>query len=191
MIQPFEEVYEDIWRSLKESVKKKSHPFRYPTVATRHKEVVLQRMVVLRNLFISSRTLLFHTDKRSRKVLDIKEYPWISMLFYDPNRRIQLQLEGEATLHEVGSELHNDEWMDTTMPERLRYSRINSPGTPLDSTEEAQEGNTLDEARAKKNLVVVSLETELMDWLNLHPEGERRILFQWRENEWQKKPVSP
>ncbi|MDG5767738.1 pyridoxamine 5'-phosphate oxidase family protein [Balneolales bacterium ANBcel1] len=187
-----EEIREDIWRSLLEARDyRKGHPFRFPVLATVSGGKPLQRMVVLRKVFVSSRIILFHTDRRSRKVLDMERCPDTSWLVYDSKNRIQLQMEGKAEIHAPDSELHADEWKHTTAAERRIYSVKYPPGTivsdPDDVWPEAVRDSStgMEEVNlGEPNFRVVTVEINRMDWLQLHPEGEFRAGFKWEDNTW-------
>ena len=198
LMESLEEIREDIWRSLMESVDTKGLAFRHPVIATVSGSKPLQRTVVLRNVFISNRTLLFHTDKRSRKVRDLTENPNLSWLFYDARFRIQLHMRSVAQIHGPDSELYEDEWNSTDVAERRMYCVTESPGTMVDDPMGVWPDHFRkpslspeDTSAGKSNFRVVSAEVDHMDWLQLHPEAEHRAMFEWKEGQWNSSWVCP
>ncbi len=193
-----EEIKEDIWRNLLAAVDKKNTAFRHPVVATISDGIPVQRTVVLRNIFISNRTLLFHTDRRSLKVRDLEANPHLSWLFYDDRSRVQLHIRSVAQIHDAGSELHENEWNSTEAAEQRMYCVTEPPGTPVEDPMEVwpekfrKPSLTLDDtSMGKANFRVVSAEVDHMDWLQLHPEGEYRAIFEWKDDRWQGNWVCP
>ncbi len=191
LLETLEEIREDIWINLLESVDQQGNAFRYPVIATISGDEPLQRTVVLRNTYVSNRTLLIHTDKRSRKIDDLSNNPALSWLFYDPRRRIQLHMKSTATIHEPGSELHENEWNATDDSERRMYSVKHPPGTAVDKPTDVWPGQIWNPATRNKQIAlskphfrVVTAEIYHMDWLQLHPEGEFRAIFEWKEGAW-------
>ena len=88
------------WEELKEELQrgasKKGHPFRYFTLGT----VGLERLPRLRTIVLrrisEDLTLTFYTDRRSKKLIHIKENNKVSLLFYHPKKLMQLKVEGLA-----------------------------------------------------------------------------------------------
>ncbi len=184
-------IRDEIWRSLLESFESKEHTFRFPVIATVSNGEPRQRIVVLRNVYISSRTLLFHTDKRSQKVADIQRNPVVSWLFYDSRNRIQVRFESKAQIHDPESELHEDEWNATSVAERRIHAVKHAPGTPVSDPDEVwpeeihhPSQKLQDIAVGKPNFRVITAEVSFIDWLQLHPEGEFRALFNWDGDSW-------
>lgn len=198
LLESLEDVRHEIWKSLLEAVDAKGHEFRYPVIATVSDGLPLQRTVVLRNLFVSSRTLLFHTDSRSRKIQDLKNNPHLNWLFYDSTRRIQIQLHSRAIIHDAGTELHENEWSSTSLPERLIYFVANAPGTPIEHPDKIwldqigkSPGEPEDVDVGKPFFRVVTAEVDTMDWLQLYTEHVYRAIFQWDGDRWEGSWVRP
>lgn len=191
LITSLEEVLDHTWRNLSEGVGKKGHPFHYPVISTISRDKPLQRTIVLRSLFVTGRTLLLHTDTRSRKVSDLRVNPRMSWLFYDHSTRVQLHFESRCELHEPGSELNENEWNKLVPGERRIYCVKHAPGTPILEPHQAWPDEILskplsedDVAAGKKNFCVITAELIKLDWLQLHPEGEYRAHFHWKDDEW-------
>ena len=198
LITSLEEIREQTWRFLSEAVGKKGHPFRYPVIGTISGGRPLQRTVVLRSLFVTGRTLLFHSDSRSRKVSDLRINSHLSWLFYDGGNRVQLHFESRAELHEPDTELHENEWNNMAIPERRIYCVNHAPGTPINKPQEAWPEEILnspvtqeDVAAGKANFRVITAELTQLDWLQLHPEGEQRAIFNWENDQWKGSWVCP
>jgi hypothetical protein len=95
------------------------------------------RMVVLRS-FSDDWMFEFYTDHRSSKVKDIEEHPFISALFWDPSKRVQVRIEANVSLHNQ-DELSATRWKDVQGDAQKAYTSVAAPGTPVNNPEEAHE----------------------------------------------------
>ena len=57
------------------------------------------RTVVLRGFDATERVLVFHSDRRSRKVAELAAGPRIAPVFYEPKNKIQVRVDGWASVH--------------------------------------------------------------------------------------------
>ena len=62
-----------IWDSFKQGVKNKKSSFHYPTIATCGNKTFNLRTVILRNVIRENRIIDFHTDHRSKKIMELKK----------------------------------------------------------------------------------------------------------------------
>lgn len=181
-----EEIEKDIWESLKKGTQVNKDDFHTGTIATMGLEgEIQQRTVVLRKVFPSEQTLVFHTDKRSQKVLEINNNPFVSFLFYNRKQQVQLRFEGEATLHHQ-DELAESTWQNTSIGSRKVYLSEKTPREILTHWEDGipEELKTkrlsLEETeQGKINFSVVKIKVIRLDWLSLHSEGHARAIFEW------------
>ena len=90
----FQNLREELNRGFIES----NHPFKYFTLGTVGLDNMARlRTVVLRNIS-ENLMLTFYTDKRSKKIRHITENNKVSLLFYHPEKMIQIKIEGIATI---------------------------------------------------------------------------------------------
>ncbi|MCB9267443.1 MAG: pyridoxamine 5'-phosphate oxidase family protein [Lewinellaceae bacterium] len=78
------------------------HPFLYFTLAT-FGQYPEARTVVARQVS-PGLDILFFTDPRSPKVIQIRENPKVSALFYHPKKKLQLRMNGRADIIAEGED---------------------------------------------------------------------------------------
>ena len=82
-----------IFKHLAKAIRKKEHPFRFFVLASPHSTYPGLRTVVLREVDQSG-WIEMYTDRRSPKVVQLKQHPNCSALFYHPKKKWQLLLKG-------------------------------------------------------------------------------------------------
>jgi hypothetical protein len=146
------------------------------------------RTVVSRRVDPPARAVRFHADSRSAKVAELRADPRLALLGYDPGAKIQLRLEGTATLHTEGP-VADEAWAGSPPASRICYGTAPAPGEPV-----AQGGGfalpaSPDEVAAgRENFCAVLVTVERLEFLYLALEGHRRARFSWdrqrAEAEW-------
>ncbi len=174
-----------IWEALEKGATTRTHPFHTGVIATISNGAPQVRTVVLRKVLPESRTLIFHTNHRSRKILELTENPNISWLFYDPVSRVQLRLSGVATMHYQDT-LAEVQWKNTKLLSRRCYLSI-APSTilsePASGLPESllRRNPTLEESEAGwENFTVIETHIHTIDWLWLNSSGHQRAKFIWQ-----------
>ena len=84
---------------LNDGIKNSKNPYHFFTLSTNSNNNPESRTVVLRGFELNPFTIYFNTDLRSNKIVEINEYPIVSILFYDNLRKTQLRLKANAILH--------------------------------------------------------------------------------------------
>lgn len=176
-----------IWEALQQGARFRTHAFHTGVIATISNGAPQARTVVLRKVLPESRTLIFHTDYRSKKISELTQNPNISWLFYNPEVRVQLRLSGKAILHH-DSDLANLQWKNTKLFSRRCYLSI-APSSILTKPESGlpesllRRNPTIEESEAgRENFTVVETRIQTIDWLWLNSSGHRRAKFVWQEN---------
>jgi hypothetical protein len=136
------------------------------------------RTVVLRGLDVASRSLRFHTDRRSGKFGELSADPRIAVLGYDAGRKVQLRIGGVATLH-ADSDVAERAWAGSRPMSMMCYRQARSPGSALFTAQ--IDDATLPDGRENFTVVVVTI-TEV-EWLYLAAQGHRRARFTWGPDE--------
>ena len=174
------EIEAALWQELRGAVRDKAHGWRTPvlaTVATRGDEVAADaRTVVLREVNVAARELLFYSDARAPKAGQLREHPqatlvmWCKVLAWQLRCRVRLSLqeEGLAVSSRWATLKHSAAAQDYLSPL--------SPGSPLTGTAPA--------AGQRENFAVVTATVDEIDWLELHPKGHRRARFGPGVAEW-------
>lgn len=103
----------------------KQHPFRTMILATQDSFPGLR--IIVKRKITQELDLLAYTDSRSSKVKVLKERPLCSLLFYHPDKKLQLIIKTNARVLESGNLFDQHQAMAT------RYSRdyyaLQPPGT--------------------------------------------------------------
>jgi pyridoxamine 5'-phosphate oxidase len=175
------EILNESWRLMARGVADRRSSFHHPTVATLGDDGRPRlRTVILRGCHVPSRTLRFHTDDRSQKVQEITRDPRVGLHFYDPTAKIQLRLDGVATLHREDS-IADSAWAATRSFSRQCYGIQPGPGVKLDEGKDFTLPETTDEATApgRANFCPVTVEVKSVEWLYLAAAGHRRAMFNW------------
>lgn len=181
------EILKKIWKHLDLGVIDRDHPFHQGVFATvsDHKPAV--RTVILRRFWRKNlRRLAFHAHLGSPKIAEIEANPKISWLFYHPEKRFQVRIEGVAIIHAT-DELADEQWQSTELFSRRCYIG-EAPSQPSGKPTSGLPENLIDrkptpaESEAgRKNFVVISSTIDSIDCMELEVKGHRRSLFVWNE----------
>lgn len=172
----------EAWRLIEEGVGNRRSPFHTPVVATCGLDGSPQsRIVVLRDCDRHARTLRFHSDRRCQKVAQLGRDARASMLFFDPVAKIQLRVLGAASIHHDDA-VSSAAWSNTRSFSRICYRVQPGPGTPIEapSDPEFQDGGEDDDG-GRDMFCAVMLSIHAIEWLFLAHQGNRRLMFDWRE----------
>ncbi|NNE85395.1 MAG: pyridoxamine 5'-phosphate oxidase [Alphaproteobacteria bacterium] len=172
------------WRLFQAGVTDRQCAFHMPTLATvRPDGTPSIRTVVLRSVDPDRRQLRFHTDIRSSKVGEITEQPRVAVHFYDAKSKVQLRIDGTASLH------HDDAaaakaWRGTRPLSRQCYRVEQNPGTAIaDPTEAFAPSDWQDDEAGRSNFAAVTISFDALEWLYLSAHGHRRAQFTWHDGD--------
>lgn len=182
--EPLGNLHDWIWQHLKSGTQSKRHVWNsgaFSTVEVNDRGVVSPRTrtVIVRKVDVDAGVLDFFTDVRSSKVHQLQfdsgnaEVCW---LFYRASTKIQLRLEGTASL--VSFEEDESAWNSTALRSRTVYASIEPPGLvrpssqPPDTSD--REVTELESERGRENFRVVRTRVRKADVLYLRDEGHVR-----------------
>tara|TARA_X000000368_G_scaffold159974_1_gene126065 strand:- start:76 stop:654 length:579 start_codon:yes stop_codon:yes gene_type:complete len=178
-----EEILDKIWDELILGLNSGKHPFHIFTVSTVKNNKPDSRSVVLRTVDKENKSISFHTDLRSKKILQIKESENICALFYDKDSKIQLRIYGSAS-KETNSLLIKEKWNSSKEMSKLCYLNKISPGEvinePKDYLYGKEELNNIE--LGIKNFSIINIKISQIDWLSLNHEGHQRMLINYTSN---------
>ena len=187
MYETFDQIEEDIRKSLAEAVSNRRSPMHIPVVGTSDADV---RMMVLRGYDPAKRLLRLHTDVRSAKVAAIGQGAPVGVLFHDPDVHIQIRAKGRGRIETEGPVV-DEAWASSTPYARRCYLVEAAPGTPLleprSGLPPEVEGICPAEEQllpARANFAVLLIEVDEFDWLWLCNDGHRRARFTGGEWSW-------
>lgn len=179
-----ENFFDEIKLELQKGAKEKKHPFHYFTIATLGVDKFARlRLVALRNVSEDLK-LTFFTDKRSKKVVHIKENPRVTLLFYSPKKLLQLRIEGMASINSDQFQIQKT-WEGIGDEAKKDYQTLTAPGTALahpDSLEYLKEGDFFS---------IVDIEPFRIEYLMLDPERHIKVKFNKNGDTWSKEYLVP
>jgi pyridoxamine 5'-phosphate oxidase len=141
-----------------------------------------QRVMVLRAADRQHRLLRFHTDSRSTK---IGQCGCASVLMYDPDEKVQLRLDGMASVQTTGAEV-DAAWQGSTTFARRCYMADAGPGSIaacatsglpewIEGKQPVEEQLTL----YRPNFALLWFDIASVEFLYLANAGHRRAKWHW------------
>ena len=186
-IDSLPDIHQACWKELGSAAQGKGHAWRMMALATVALADPAQpastaptadlRSVVLREANLAERTLMFFTDARSPKVAQIAAQPAATLLVWCPQLSWQLRLRVQLAVETSGLAV-SSRWARLKMkPAAQDYLSPLPPGTPL--------SHPRPERGTREFFSVVLATVTAIDWLELHPDGQRRALFDARgQGQW-------
>ncbi len=173
-----DETLAECWRLLARGVADRRSPFHSPTIATVGRDGVPRaRVVILRGCDPSARRLRFHTDRRSAKVAEIAINPALALTGYDAGAKVQIRVEGHATLH-VDDAVADAAWAASRPFSRVCYGVVPGPGTPIGQGGAfSLPAGEHEIAAGRDHFCAVQVAVERIEWLYLAHDGHRRARF--------------
>lgn len=182
MTQALDLILNEIYHHLHLGAMRRRLPMHTPVVGTADGDL---RVMVLRAFDQEIRTLRFHTDARSPKVAAIKDNPSITILFYDPEAKVQIRARGIGRVDTDGAAV-DAAWGQTTPFAKRCYLAESAPSSSCDSPVSGLpdwvEGITPTEAQVapgRENFAVLLVQVAAFDWLYLANTGHRRARFEF------------
>ena len=193
--EPFPDHHNDLAATLKfalqmlgRGVQDRRSAFHTPVMATQSSDGPQGRVLVLRAFDPAARTLTFHTDTRSAKLLDFRADPRVALTFYDAARKVQVRINGHCSVH-TGDVLSHQRWV-ASRPSSLRCFAGAPPGVAsqmptsgLPAELEGREPELAELADAEAHFAVLTVGVGRLEWLHLHTRGQRRAAFDWTGGE--------
>jgi hypothetical protein len=166
-----------VWRQLSLCAGDKAHPWRTPVLATVHGDTADARTVVIREVDARHRQLLFYSDERARKVHQLLNHPHGTMVMWSPTLSWQLRCRVRLAM-EMSGLAASSRWARIRLsPAAQDYLSPLAPGTPLAAAPPHA-------PVARDYFAVIDAKVESIDWLELHPDGHRRAVFDEQGARW-------
>jgi pyridoxamine 5'-phosphate oxidase len=166
-----------VWRQLSLCAGDKAHPWRTPVLATVNGDTADARTVVIREVDARHRQLLFYSDERARKVHQLLNHPHGTMVMWSPTLSWQLRCRVRLAM-EMSGLAASSRWARIRLsPAAQDYLSPLPPGTPLAAA-------PAHAPVARDYFAVIDAKVESIDWLELHPDGHRRAVFDEQGARW-------
>mgnify|MGYP003386194302 FL=1 len=165
------------WALIARGVTDRKSAFHTPVVATLGLDGGPEvRTVVLRGADLERWAVRFHTDRRSGKVAALTASPRIAMHFYCARSKVQLRLNGVATLHsdDANAEIA---WRNSRPMSRACYAQTQAPGAAVAEPALGAASDAQGEEFGRANFVAVEVAVQRFEWLYLAFGGHRRAEF--------------
>jgi hypothetical protein len=159
-----------LWAELAAAPQDKSHPWRMMTLATLGLDAQADaRLVVIREVDASARSLCFFTDARSPKVAQMQHCDKGTLVCWNAARGWQLRLKVSLSVADSGLAV-SSRWARLKMtPAAHDYLSPLPPGALLNQP-------TV-ERGSREFFAMVTATVDQIDWLELNRAGQRRALF--------------
>jgi hypothetical protein len=169
----------EIWVQLGNAVRGRAHAWRTPVLATTDGHGADARTVILREADPLTHTLRFFSDQRSPKVAQLLSHPSGTLVMWSPALAWQLRCRVQLTLEDDGLAV-SSRWARVKLsPAAQDYLSPQAPGMPLPTTAALSH-----EAVARTHFAVINAQVQAIDWLELHPDGHRRAVFEGAVGRW-------
>jgi hypothetical protein len=182
-----DDILKEVWQMLTRGVTHSNDAFHWPVLGTTASNGISLRTVILREFIATDRVLVCHTDNRAEKVREIRQSPDVSWLFYHPERKVQLRISGQATLH-TDDQFAEAQWAATKLISRINYCATEAPGTAIAKPSSGlpdfllkKVPTLLEHQHGRDHFMAIACCIESMDWLRLSTMGNRRARFEWNE----------
>ena len=159
---------------LKRAATMRGDPMRWAVLATRTEDGVSARTLVLRGFEPERRELILFSDARAPKIAEIQAEPHVSLVFFDPNERVQLRAWGTARV-ETNTETALA-WRRGLSPQAQKdYATKRPPGSAIETSLPDLMQDVPDETFA-----VLAIRLSHVDGLKLGGTHHQRVLVDWR-----------
>ena len=172
-----------LWQELQVASWDRAHAWRTPVVATVDARGEPDaRTVVLRSADFATRWLVFFTDVRSPKAVQLMARPAATLVFWSPQLQWQLRVRVEVHVETMGARVESAWQKMRSSGGASEYLSPMAPGSPLAPT--PAPGAPLGGAPAPVSGVathfcVLRAGVLSMDWLGISPTGDhRRVRFE-------------
>jgi general stress protein 26 len=184
-----DEIATQVWVQLQRASVDRHHEWRTPVLASVGLDGSVQaRTVVLRRADIDAKRLVFYSDRRSPKVLELKANPAATLVFWSRRLSWQVRAQVNAEILEAGP-LVDSAWASVAQsPAAGDYLSLAAPGTALKSVPvippqpEASGPSHLH--RGPHHLAIVCADVLSIDWLELSRAGHRRARLTAGASQW-------
>ncbi len=174
-----EAIVAEVWRQLAAAPRDRAHAWRTPVLATTDGHVADARSVILREVDPLTQQLRIFCDQRSPKVAQLLSHPGGTLVMWSPAPAWQLRCRVRLTLEDDGLAV-SSRWARVKLsPAAQDYLSPLAPGMPLQAAAVPSH-----DAVARTNFAVINAQVQTIDWLELHPDGHRRAVFEGSLGRW-------
>ena len=181
-----DKILDNEWTHLLSATKTAKHPYHQFILSNSINNQPDSRIMILQNIDKKNRRIIFNTDNRSPKYSALINNNFVSVLFYDMVRKIQLRIKGIVIL--VPEPQRRISWNKMTLESKMCYLGDYAPSSILKEykpnipSKKITELNDEEYELGYTNFVKFDIKINSLDWLHLSSSGHRRIQYSWNEN---------
>ncbi len=167
------EIEDALWHQLTRATHDRHHEWRTTVLATVYQQdgvpAADARNVVLREVNVAEKRLVVYTDARAAKAAQLRAHPHGSLVMWSSALGWQLRCRVRLGIEDTGLSV-SSRWERLKLsPAAQDYLSPLPPGAPLEATPAA--------LSERACFAMITAQVEGIDWLELHPEGHRRAVF--------------
>ncbi len=191
----YERIADEAWAGLAAGADDPADPMRLGVLATVNPdEGPDARLLILRGASRPEARLWFHSDSRSKKIVQARAAPTVVALFYDPRDGVQLRVYGEISVH-TSDELAERHWQQLELAARSVFAQPRPPGAAAPRRDprfqaKVKELGQTGKVRGRENFAVLQLDIDTIDWLQVCADADRRAVLRRTEG-WEATPLCP
>ena len=129
----------------------------------------------LRNVIRENRIIDFHTDHRSKKIMELKKNNRIFLHVYDHKNKIQIQSEGKAKILNK-QKLNELVWNSFPKHSRKVYLIKKTPGNKIKNKKDLE---LLNDKEGFKNFTIVKVKINKLVFLKLNTDFNKKALIRY------------
>lgn len=164
----------DIFKALEKGSKTPKHPFKYVCLSSVFNNTPQQRMVVFRS--IKGNEINIYTDSRTKKVNDFLTNPKASLLFYDYQKMMQIQLTGKVEVDKTPS---NKLWNTLSEKAQKDYTTLFAPGSYINDP------SIIDYNKDAIHFCILKFTFTKIDYLHIQKPHHTRAQFNLVNTDWE------
>jgi pyridoxamine 5'-phosphate oxidase len=170
------EIEAALWQELARATHERDHEWHTPVLATTDGTLADARTVVLREVSPESRQLVCYSDSRAPKLAQLRSHPLGTLVMW--SRRSSWQLRARVRIEiETDGLAVSSRWAQLKFsPAAQDYLATLPPGAPL--------GAAMAARGERAHFAVLQAGVLAIDWLELHPDGHRRAIFEGGTARW-------
>lgn len=177
-------IFNEIKKELQEGVSNTNHPFKFGVLGTVDATNAPKlRTVVLRH--ISDELIFsFYTDERSSKINHILHNNKVSLLFYHPEKLLQLKINGTAIIKNE-EDTKQKTWAILHPNAKKDYTTHLAPGSFINDP------NELEYLTHSHFFIAIAIIPDTIEYLKIEKPQHTRVLFTKENNSWKSNFMVP
>ena len=167
----------EISNELNAAVTELNHPLKFCVLSSIGLDNTPQSRIVILRKVTPDFKFTFFTDERSEKVHQIKANSNVSLLFYHPINKIQIKVNGTASLVE-DPDIIQKKWLRQSPVAQKNYTTTKAPGSKLNDAHEIQY------LKDENYFCIVTIQAKKVEYLKLKDTSHFKVKFHKDINGW-------